>query len=90
MNKTEILYYLISLSGVYFHWLKKYARNELSCGFLRYFVVEPKNTIRTVMALVGSVFALQSNGVFSELTQQNIGLAFMAGWVADSALNKGE
>jgi hypothetical protein len=90
MNKTDVFFILIAFSGVFFHWLKKYARNELSCSFLDYLVSYPKHTVLTMMTLVSALFTLQTSGVFAELTPQNIGLVFMAGFTADSTLNKGE
>jgi|GEM_PF-2642579 len=90
MTKTDIIFYLIAFSGVYCHWFKKYARDQLSCSFARYLIVEPKNTFVTLITLLVAMFTMQGSGILLELTRENISLVFMAGWTADSALNKGE
>jgi len=90
MTKNEIIFYLIAFSGMYCHWFKKYAREQLSCSFIRYLITEPKNTFVTLITLLVSIITMQQSGIFLELTRETMSLVFMAGWTADSAFNKGE
>lgn len=78
----------VSFLGVFIHWLKSWCRNQVQSNFIGYSVGEPKHTMLTMMSLMAALFALYSNGNFSDLSHQTLALVFFTGFSADSAFNK--
>lgn len=84
---TFIALLLIGLSGLFSHWLKRWARGQTVSGFVEYMNANKRHSIAAVASLFGAIAALYTSGPV-EFTQQYAALAFLAGYSVDSALNK--
>jgi hypothetical protein len=84
LNFVKLL--AIALVGLFSHWLKKWGRGQTKAGFVEYMRVHRRHSIASVCAVIGEVVSLYLSGqAGNELAP---GLAFMAGFVADSVMNK--
>lgn len=84
------IFILVSLAGVFAHWLKKWCRDEVQGGFIHWLISEPKHTLYTFMTLGGALYTLYSTGALIDINRETIALVFLTGFSADSTFNKAE
>lgn len=82
-----LLFLLVGSAGLFCHWFKRWARGQISLGFIAYMATEKRHSIASVTTLFSSIIAMYI-AVDVELTKQALALAFMAGYGVDSAVNK--
>lgn len=70
--------------GLVAHWFKRWVRKECCKNFFVYMSEHRKNSIASVLTMVGGVLMLNA----TELTQQTMSMAFLAGYSIDSMVNK--
>lgn len=84
MNFFELL--AVALMGLFSHWLKKWGRGQTQAGFVEYMQAHRRHSVASVCTVVSAVVGLYLGGqAGNELAP---GLAFMAGFSADSVMNK--
>jgi hypothetical protein len=83
-----IFYISIALIGMVAHWLKKWARGEITNGLYDYCMTHKKHTIGAICTMLGLVFPIYASS--PEITQLSFTAVFLAGFGADSAANKSE
>lgn len=83
-----LLFLAISFAGIYCHWLKSYLRETIYSGFFDYMRCEPKHTGLTLFTVISALAVLHQTGSLVSLNEQSVIIAFMAGFAADSSLNK--
>ena len=79
---------ITSLVGVYAHWLKSWLRETITSGFIEYMVQAPKHTGAMLFTLATALITGYQTGLFTSLDEQSLTIAFMAGFTADSVVNK--
>lgn len=83
---TLLAFIALGFLGMIGHWLKKWARDEISVGLWDYIRVEKKHTIGAVITtLFGVVTAMYS---IHDISQESIGMALLIGFTGDSLVNK--
>ena len=75
------------LAGLYAHWLKKWSRGQTKANFIDYMAKHRKHSIASVTALVAYVVNMYAS-VDVATGSQYSAMAFMAGYMIDSSLNK--
>jgi hypothetical protein len=83
-----ILFFSVGLLGMALHYLKKWGRGEIECSIFEYIMSYKKHTIAAVCTMIGLVVPIFMAS--PELSQLSLSAAFLAGFTADSAMNKGE
>jgi len=83
-----LAFYGLALAGIIVHAIKKWAMKEIDYSVYAYlFTVDPRGTLATVMAAMGTVIAAIGSG---QLTDPhifgNVAIAFLAGYGLDSAI----
>ena len=78
---------LMSLVGIFTHWLKSWLRETITSGFITYMVEAPKHTGAMLFTLATGLFTAYQTGMFAELNEQALTIAFLSGFAADSSLN---
>jgi phosphotransferase system glucose/maltose/N-acetylglucosamine-specific IIC component len=74
--------------GVYAHWLKSWLRETITSSFIDYMVQAPKHTGAMLFTLAAALVTGYQTGMFTGLDEQSLTIAFMAGFTADSTVNK--
>lgn len=88
-----LVYFGFGMFGIVIHWLVKFFKGDIAINLFTYlFINNFKATCLTVLGLVVGEFLSYSSGIVSSDTpfQTLIGIGFMSGYTADSALNKAE
>lgn len=80
--------FVVAFVGMFCHWLKSWLRETISATFLEYLVSAPKHTGATLFALITALITAYQTGLITGIDEQSITIAFMAGFTADSAINK--
>ncbi len=81
---------LLAGLGLFAHWAKKYGRGPSKASFKDYMQHYKKRSIASVATAIAAVVTIYASADFSNgLTGQIAGLAFLAGYAGDSAVNKG-
>jgi len=83
-----LIVFAVSLTGVFFHWLKCWLREEVSANFILYMVEAPKHTGAMLFTLVTTLITLYQTQAIIGLDEQSLTIAFMTGFTADSSINK--
>ena len=84
-----ILFVLVGLVGMIVHWAKKWIRAQTKCGLLEYlFVKNRRYTVLTLLTYTAAIASILALGVVDYKSHQSLAMAFMAGYMIDSALNK--
>jgi hypothetical protein len=83
-----VLLYGAALAGGLAHWLKRWLRGECKCGIRDYLTGEWRSTLLSLVTSLGAATVMISEGQGLDGSPQTLALAFMAGYAADSALNK--
>lgn len=78
---------LMSLIGIFCHWLKSWLREAITANFIQYMVQAPKHTGAMLFTLATVLLTSYQAGMFTGLDMQSLTIAFMAGFTADSAVN---
>ena len=79
---------LTSLAGIFAHWLKSWLRETITASFIEYMIQAPKHTGAMLFTLATALIAGYQTGMFTGLDEQSLTIAFMAGFTADSTINK--
>lgn len=74
--------------GIFMHWLKSWLRETITANFFEYMVQAPKHTGATLFTLATALITGYQTGMFTGIDEQSLTIAFMAGFTADSAVNK--
>lgn len=85
---TYVYLVLISLLGVIAHWLKAWLRGAITSSLYWYMVEAPKNTGAMLYTLTASLLTSHFTGVITGFDEQSIVICFLAGFTADSTINK--
>lgn len=83
-----LLFFAVSLAGIYCHWLKSWLRETIASGFFEYMRNQPKHTGAMLFTAISALLTLHQTGALVAIDQQSIIIAFMTGFTADSAVNK--
>ena len=87
---TFIALLALAMIGLFAHWFKKYCRGQSKASFKDYMLHYKKQSLASLMTSLGAVITIYlSTEAANGLTSQLAGLAFMAGYIGDSATNKG-
>ena len=78
----------VAFLGVFTHWLKSWLRETITSSFIEYMVLAPKHTGAMLFTLAAALITGYQTGLFTGLDEQSLTIAFMAGFTADSAINK--
>jgi hypothetical protein len=84
---TLIILIGIGLLGLVAHWLKKWARGQTKADFVEYMSKHRRHSIASVSTLLASVITMYTAGDVA-LSSQSAAMAFTAGYMIDSTLNK--
>lgn len=79
---------LMSLIGIFCHWLKSWLRETIASSFIEYMVQAPKHTGAMLFTLAAALITGYQTGLFTGLDEPSLTIAFMAGFTVDSAVNK--
>lgn len=82
------LLYAAAIAGSAAHWAKRWARGQTAAGPLAYLRGEFRHTLLSLGAAAGAVTAMIAQGQGLDGSPQALALAALAGYAADSALNK--
>jgi len=81
---------LLAGLGLFAHWAKKYGRGQSKASFKDYMRHYKKQSVASVATTIAAVVTIYTTSDFADgVTGQLAGLAFLAGYVGDSAVNKG-
>ena len=81
---------LLAGLGLIAHWAKRYARGQSKASFKDYLAHFKKQTLASVSATFTAILTLYTTSDLADgITGQLAGLAFMSGYMCDSAVNKG-
>jgi hypothetical protein len=78
----------MSIIGIFCHWLKSWLRETITSNFIEYMILAPKHTGAMLFTLATALITGYQTGLFTGLDEQSLTIAFMAGFTADSAVNK--
>lgn len=82
------LFFLVGHVGYLLHYVKKYSRSETTLAPVDYYFKSHfKDTLASYSTFIGALLALlfvPNDGSFASV----LGLAFSAGYISDSALNR--
>ena len=84
------IFFGFGMAGLIIHWLVKWLKKEVTINLMTYmFFSNPRATCLTIIGLIVAEFTAYSAGSITNYTpiQTIIGLGFLAGYGADSALN---
>ena len=79
---------LMSLIGIFCHWLKSWLRITITSNFIEYMVYAPKHTGAMLFTLATELLTGYQIGVFTGLDAQSLTIAFLVGFTVDSVVNK--
>lgn len=86
---TFLALLLTAIAGLVAHWFKRYCRGQTEASFKDYMLSYKKQTLASVTSVVAAIATLYAASDSVELAGQTLSTAFLAGYVGDSALNKG-
>lgn len=87
---TFIALLALALIGLFAHWFKKYCRGQSKASFKDYMLHYKKQSFASLTTALTAVIAIYASAEAADgITGQLSCLAFMAGYVGDSAANKG-
>jgi hypothetical protein len=78
---------LMSLIGIFCHWLKSWLRITITSNFIEYMVYAPKHTGAMLFTLATALITGYQIGMFTGLDEQSLTIAFMTGFTVDSVVN---
>jgi 4-hydroxybenzoate polyprenyltransferase len=84
-----LLFLLLGLLGLLAHWAKGWAQGRFPGSLYAYlFIIAPRRTVATLMTFAGAMATALAN-IAEPGSTQSLALAFTAGYLIDSAINKG-
>ena len=90
-SERLLVFTLVALGGMVFHYIKRWVRGEIPGGLLRYFFRDyPRQTAAAFGTLLGTIGTMFLTGQLSGLElNQLILMAVTTGYTVDSVTNKG-
>lgn len=83
------LFAFVGFAGMVVHWAKKWLREQTKAGLFKYlFVVNPRYTALSALTYLGALAGILAVAEIDFANSQSLAMAFMAGYMIDSALNK--
>ena len=79
---------IMSIVGIFTHWLKSWLRGTITSNLYWYMVEAPKHTGAMLFTLATALITGYQTGMFTGIDEQTLTIAFMAGFTADSTVNK--
>lgn len=88
ITASAFIFYGIALLGIVAHAFKKWAYREINYSVYAYlFQIDPRATLATVAAALGSVVVAIGSGHISDVHAfADVSTAFLAGFMLDSAI----
>lgn len=83
---STFLIFFAGFVGMAAHWYKRWFRGQTGSTFAQYMSANTGNTILSFGAMVGACASIIATG--AEVNPQLIATALLAGYTADSVMNK--
>lgn len=84
-----IVFVLVGIGGMVVHWAKKWLRAQTKCSLITYlFVKNRRYTALAFLTYTAAIATILAMGIVDYKSHQSMAMAFMAGYMIDSALNK--
>lgn len=84
-----LVFVLVGIAGMVIHWAKKWVRAQTKCSLFVYlFVKNRQYTALAFLTYTAAIATILMVGVVDYKSHQSLAMAFMAGYMIDSALNK--
>lgn len=84
-----VLFVFTGFAGMVVHWAKKWLREQTKLNLFQYlFVANKRYTAMAVLTYVAALAGILAVGIVDYKSSQTLAMAFMAGYMVDSAINK--
>ena len=92
ISKDNLGFAILCLSGfagMFVHWAKKWVRDETDTGLYQYlFQIKKKSTALSMLTYFSVIATMLAAGSVDYWSSQTLSIAFLAGYMIDSAINK--
>jgi hypothetical protein len=83
------MFVIAGFVGMVVHWAKKWMREQTKSNLYCYLMCDnPKYTAMAILTYLAAIAAILAVGLTDYSSTQSLAMAFMAGYMIDSAINK--